>query len=66
MIEFGPYPSMVIDISDDIKMNKIINENTFEEVNKIKMELNTMNSKLEAEMKKLKDEVNEIYIRIPK
>jgi hypothetical protein len=47
-----------IDISDDNKINKLVNDNTVEEVNKLNAEFSRINIKLESDMKKLKEEVN--------
>ena len=49
---------MSIDISDENKMNKLINENTIEEVTKLNVEITRINNKMEEEIKKLKNEVN--------
>ena len=39
-------------------MNKLINDNTIEEVTKLNVEITRINNKMEEELKKLKNEVN--------
>jgi hypothetical protein len=52
-----------IDLSEESKMNTLVNEHSLEEISKFNVELTKINSKMESDMKKTKDEVSFYFIK---